>query len=274
MYAMRCNLLLLLILLLPLTGWVQVWIPVTKSDAVACWTYSQNIKEKSYHSSVTWKATVKDNVISRTKKVLFSETYYNERGQSSKIIYFDEENRPKCFTIVKYNSRNLPFEEINFTPDSVLIGGTLYEYNDENMLVSHVSYQGASVTSNYRIERMSDSIVVSEVDSLGKVVSSGSISSIADDQKELVFRRAQSQENPAGDYDILSEITRKHIVGSAEKKVFIYENDKVVKTSVFGHDGEEISSASLEYDQSGNIIRIIERLENDGATNVYMIKYR
>lgn len=222
---------------------------------------------------MTWKVTVKDNVISRTK-VLFSETYYNENGQPSRIVYFGKDNRPKSFVIVKYNSRNLPFEEVNFTADSVMIGGTLYEYDNENMLSSQISYVGNSVTSNYRIERMADSIVVSEVDSLGKVISNGSISSIAADQKELVFRRVQNPEMTSYDYDILSEVTRKHIVGAAEKKVFIYENDKVVKTSVFGHDGEEISSASLEYDRAGNISRIIERREKDGTTNVYMINYR
>lgn len=262
-----------MLLLLSLTVRSQVWIPVTSSDAVSCRNYSRNIKQKSYHSSVTWKVTVKDNLISRTK-VLFSETYYNDNGQVSRVIYFGEGNRPKSFTIVKYNSRNLPLEEINFTPDSVMIGGILYEYNEEDMLSSQISYIGASVTGHYRIERLSDSIVVSEVDSLGKVLSRGSISSIASDQKELVFRRAQVPEKTVDDYDILSEVTRKHIVGVAEKKVFIYENDKVVKTSVYGHDGEEISSASLEYDMSGNISRIIERREKDGATNVYMINYR
>ena len=251
----------------------QVWIPVTASDAVSCEKYSRNIKESALHSSLTWKVTVKDNVISRTK-VLFSETFYNSNGQPSKIIYFGGGNRPSSFTIVKYNSHNLPFEEVNFTADSVMIGGTLYEYNDKNLLISQISYVGSSVTNHYRIEHSTDSIVVSEVDSLGKVISSGSISTIASDQKELVFRRVQRHEKIVGDYDILSEITRKHIVGVAEKKIFIYENDKVVKTAVFDSDNEEISSASLEYDRSGNISRIIERRERDGATNVYMINYR
>ncbi len=270
---MKRFLLTLFVSLLAVAGWSQVWIPVTESDAVSCRNYSQKIKDNSFHSSVTWKVTVKDNIISRTK-VLFSETYYNENGQPSRIVYFGENNRPKSFTIVKYNSRNLPFEEVNFTADSVMIGGTIYEYNNENMLSSQISYVGCSITSNYRIERMADSIVVSEIDSLGKVISNGSISSIATDQKELVFRRAQNPEITNSDYDILSEVTRKHIVGGAEKKVFIYENDKVVKTSVFDRNNEEISSASLEYDRFGNISRIIERREKDGATIVYMINYR
>jgi hypothetical protein len=270
---MRQYLLTLCILIASFATKAQVWIPVTVSDSRSCESYSRSIKENSYHSSVTWKVTVKDNVISRTK-VLFSETFYNENGQPSKIIYFGNGNRPKSFTIVKYNSRNLPFEEVNFTADSVMIGGTLYEYNNENMLQSQISYIGASITSNYRIDRTLDSIVVCEVDSLGKVVSSGYISSITDDQKELVFRRVQNPTPQNGDYDILSEVTRKHIVGSAEKKAFIYEGDKVVKTSVYDHEGDEISSASFEYDRSGNISRIIERREKDGATNVYMINYR
>ncbi len=270
---MRQILLALCLTLLFSTGWSQVWIPVNSSDVVSCRNYSQKIKNNSFHSSVTWKVTVKDNVISRTK-TLFSETYYNENGQPSRIVYFGEGNRPKSFTIVKYNSRNLPFEEVNFTADSVMVGGTLYEYNDNNLLIAQISYLGSSVTSNYRIEHTADSIVVSELDSLGKVISCGSISSIATDQKELVFRRAQNPISPDGDYDILSEVTRKHIVGAAEKKVFIYEGDKVVKTSVFDHVGDEISSASLEYDTLGNISRIIERREKDGATIVYMINYR
>ena len=236
---MKRFLLTLFVSLLSVAGWSQVWIPVTASDAVSCRNYSQKIKENSFHSSVTWKVTVKDNVISRTK-VLFSETYYNENGQPSRIVYFGDGNRPKSFVIVKYNSRNLPFEEVIFTADSVMIGGTIYEYNNDNMLSSQISYVGNSVTSNYRIERMADSIVVSEVDSLGKVISNGSISSIATDQKELVFRRAQNPETTSSEYDILSEVTRKHIVGGAEKKVFIYENDKVVKTSVFDRNNEEI----------------------------------
>lgn len=266
-------LLTLFVSLLSVAGWSQVWIPVTSSDVVSCRNYSRKIKENSFHSSVTWKVTVKDNVISRTK-VLFSETYYNENGQPSRIVYFGDGNRPKSFVIVKYNSRNLPFEEVNFTADSVMVGGTLYEYNDKNMLISQISYVGSSITNHYRIEHKADSIVVSEIDLLGKVISCGSISSIATDQKELIFRRAQNPEMTSSDYDILSEVTRKHIVGAAEKKVFIYENDKVVKTSVFNHNGDEISSASLEYDKNGNISRIIERREMDGATNVYMINYR
>jgi hypothetical protein len=270
---MREIILALCLSLLFSAGWSQVWIPVTPSDVVSCRNYSQKIKENSFHSSVTWKVTVKDNVISRTK-TLFSETYYNKSGQPSKIVYFGENNRIKTYTIVKYNSRNLPFEEVNFSSDSVMLGGTLYEYNDDNMLISQISYVGNSVTNNYRIEHKADSIVVSEVDSLGKVISCGSISSIAADQKELAFRRAQYPANSDADYDILSEVTHKHIVGAAEKKIFIYEGDKVVKTSVFDRNGEEISSASLEYDKFGNISRIIERREKDGATIVYMINYR
>jgi len=270
---MRLILLAVILTLFSITGWAQVWIPVTSSDVASCKSYSQKIKENSYHSSVTWKVTVKDNVISRTKS-LFSETYYNDYGQPVKIMYFGEGNRLRLFTVVKYNSRNLPFEEINFTPDSVMIGGTLYEYNSDNLLASQISYLGSAVTANYRIDRMADSIVVSELDSLGKVISCGSISNIDNDQKELVFRRAQNPAKYSDDYDILSEVTHKHIVGAAEKKVFIYDNDKVVKTSVFARDGEEISSASLEYDIYGNISRIIERRENDGATIVYMINYR
>ena len=270
---MRQILQIVLFVVASLSSWAQVWIPVTDSDTRSCDSYSRSIKEKSYHSSVTWKVTVRDNVISRTK-VLFSETFYNDNGQPSKIIYFGEGNRPESFTVVRYNSRNLPFEEINFSADSVMRGGTIYEYNDENLLTSQISYTGASITSNYRIERKSDSIVVCEVDSLGKVISSGFISTIAADQKELVFRRAQNPIIQSGDYDILSEVTRKHIVGAAEKKFFIYEGDKVVKTSVFNHDDEEISSASFEYDRTGNISRIIERREKDGSTNVYMINYR
>ena len=271
--AMKHWLLTFCVMVVSLACNAQVWIPVTASDARMCTGYSRSIKENSYHSSVTWKVTVKDNVISRSK-VLFSETYYNEAGQPSRIMYFGDGNRPKSYTVVKYNSRNLPFEEVNFTADSIMIGGTMYEYDKNDMLVSQISYIGQSVTSKLSVERMSDSIVVSEVDSLGKIVSCGSISSIANDQKELVFRRAQNPSPATGDYDILSEVTRKHIVGLAEKKVFIYEGDRVVKTSVFDRGDEEISSASLEYDHFGNISRIIERRDKDGATNVYMINYR
>ncbi len=251
----------------------QVWIPVTASDALSCEKCFQSIKNNSVHSSVTWKVTVKDNVISRTK-VLFSETYYNKDGQPNKIIYFGEGNRPKSFTIVKYNSHNLPFEEVYFSMDSTMLGGVLYEYDNNNLLSTQISYSGSSVTSKYRIERTADSIMVAEVDSLDRIVSRGSISTIAYDQKELVFRRAQRPESIADDYDILAEVTRKHIVGAAEAKVFIYENDQVVKTTVFNHEGEEISSASFEYDSLSRISRIIERREKDGTTNVYMINYR
>jgi len=269
---MKQYLLALCFWFVPILSMAQVWIPVTLSDIRSCENYSRSIKGKSFHSSVTWKVTVKDNVISRTK-VLFSETFFNANGQPSKIIYFDEANRPKFFTIVIYSMRDLPLEEINFTNDSVMIGGTIYEYGRDNLLMNQISYLGSSVTSQYRIDRMSDTIIVSEVDSLDRVVSRGSISNSTTDQIELVFRKAQNPEPLIGDYDILSEVTHKHIVGIAEKKVFVYDGDKVVKTSVF-NGGEEISSASFEYNADGNISRIIERREKDGETNVYMINYR
>ncbi len=251
----------------------QVWIPVTASDALSCERFSQNIKAKAYHSSVTWKVTVKDNIISRTK-VLFSETFYNSNGQPAKIIYFGEGNKPKNYTIVKYNSRNLPFEEVKFTADSVMIGGTLYEYNSSNQLVSQIMYLGDSVLCSYEIKHLADSIVVSEVDSRGKIISSGLISSITDEQKELVFRKAVEHEISQNNYDILSEVTQKHIVGNAYEKVFIYDNDQIVKTAIFNNNHEEISSASFEYNISKNISRIIERRDKEGVTNVYMINYR
>ncbi|MCF0206998.1 MAG: hypothetical protein HUK15_06170, partial [Bacteroidales bacterium] len=243
-------------------------------DADFCQKYSQNIKSKQYHSSVTWKVTVKDNIISSRTKNLFSETFYNKEGQPSKIIYFGENNRPKSFTIVKYNARKLPFEEVYFTADSVVTGGKIYEYDSDNLLKSQISYSGEIVTNTYQISRANDSIIVAETDSLNKVVSNGVISALTADQKEVVFRSVENTtENYAG-YDILSEITHKHIVGTARKKSFIYEDGKVAKTSVFNSDNEEISSASLEYDAMGNISRIIERCEKDGSTNVYMINYR
>ena len=270
---MKRALLSIFLTVVALLAYAQVWIPVTASDAVTCRKYSETLKNNSTHSSVTWKVTVKDNVISRTK-VLFSETFYNKSGQPYKIIYFGEGNKPKSYTIVNYNAQNLPFEEIFFTMDSVMTGGVLYEYDSNNLLSNQISYSGSSVTSKYRIERTADSIVVAEVDSLDKVVSCGSISANAMDQKELVFRRAQNPESISDNYDILAEITRKHIVGAAEEKVFVYENDQVIKTVVYNREGEEISSASFEYDRQGNISRIIERREKDGATNVYMINYR
>lgn len=255
------------------TAKAQVWIPVTASDAISCKRYSQNIKNQAYHSSATWKVTVKDNVISRTK-ALFSETFYNRNGQPYKIIYFGEGNRPQTFTIVKYNAQDLPFEEVFFSTDSVMLGGVLYEYDSDNLLSNHIVYQADSVTANYNIKHFSDSIVVTQTNRAGQIISNGLISTTVNDQKELVFRRNNEQVVQKRDYDILNEFTKKHIVGNAAEKIFIYENDQVVKTSVLNNEHEEISSASFEYDRFGNISRIIERRDLDGATNVYMINYR
>lgn len=265
------RLLLVFLFLLPIIAcYSQVWIPVTKSDVEYAKKQAQGNKQQQISKTRMWKFIVKDNAISGNK-YLFSETSYDKNGLATKTEFFNNKKQTTSFTIYKYNSNQLPFEEITFSPDSTPICGVIYEYTQNKLLKKQTNYKGAEITDTYKIERSGDSIYVVEVDSLDRVISYGSITAISDAQNELTIRQAKEKNQNNNNYDILQEIFKKHIIGSACKKDFVYENSRLVKTSIFDSNDKEISSASFEYDKLGIINRIIERNEIEHTTNVYMI---
>ncbi|MBN2777997.1 MAG: hypothetical protein JXR36_10150 [Bacteroidales bacterium] len=260
----------------------QVSVPLTNSDLDDIIREQSFMKSMGIDLSQTWLFMVKDNMIS-SNKLLVSEISYNNAGMPFKMFFFDENNKISNFTIVKYNNNNLPFEEIRFSADSSLINGIMYEYDESNLLKKQYNYNNKSeIISVFDYDRQNDSIYITEFDGNQNIKSTNLIcltkGNLAKIKKIVKLDGNNNQiEKQEFEYDEMSSLRKKNIFENGIKtgyKEFVYNDEgALIKSSYLTNDSELINSTSYEYDNYGNIIRIIERSESDNSTKVFVINY-
>ncbi|MDD2633930.1 MAG: hypothetical protein PHW82_00355 [Bacteroidales bacterium] len=261
----------------------QVSVPLTNKDLNDIRRERDFIKTMNINLSQTWLYMVKDNIIS-SNKLLVSEIVYNTDGLPQKICFFDENRKLNSFTVVKYNKQLLAFEEIRFSADSTLINGIMYEYDKNNLLSKQINYNNkAEIISIIINSRSNDTIYINDYDSNNNlkdasIIILDNISGTDLIKKTLKLdKNSMPVEKQIFEYDEMAALHKKTIFEngvSTGYKHFVYnEEGALVKSSFYDAVSELVSSTSYEYDQYGNLDRIIERAEKDNNTKVFMINY-
>lgn len=261
----------------------QVTVPITAKELG---TYNRNRDLISFMKiglSQTWLYMVKDNVIS-SNRLLVQEIYYNKSGLPEKIFHYDDSQKILSFTIVKYNNQKLPFEEIKFATDSTLLSGAMYEYDENNLLKTQIDYKtNAEIIAVQSYNRSADSIYVSVTDKNGALIYKNIIllseasenalikGMIKKDKNDTVF------EKTVFEYDEFQSLRHKFIYdekNQGTRRVFVYDDQgAMIRTVTYVDNLKILSDSSFEYDEYGNVVRIIDYESENTTTKVYFIKY-
>lgn len=277
------NILLFLTIVLPILAVAQITVPITAKE------YNEHKRNRDLISymeidlSQTWLYMVKDNVIS-SNRLLVQEIYYNKAGLPEKIIHYDENQKLLYFTIVKYNNQHLPFEEIKFDADSTLISGVMYKYDEKGLLQTQIDYiTNAEVIAVQSYMRSKDSIYVSVNDKNGFLIYKNIILLSDTTDNALIKGMMKKDKNDTifektvFEYDEYQSLRHKFIYDEnnhGTSRVFVYnEQGAMIRAVTYGDNLNILSDSSFEYDEFGNVVRIIDYESKNKTTKVYFIKY-
>jgi YD repeat-containing protein len=274
---------LIAVLVLPLVLLSQITVPVNYKELADYKRESDAMKFMKIDLSQTWLFMVKDNIIS-SNKILVQEVYYNSEGLPERILHYDEMQKLKTYTVIKYNNHKLPFEEIDFTADSVLISGILFEYDDNDLLSRQVDYDNkAELIAMQTYQRSNDSIMISVTDKAGNLIYKNLIILSGKIGKEQIKSMTKSDRNNTVfekvmfEYDELQSLSRKFVYDDKNigtRREFVYNDEgALIRTVTYDENSAIHSDSSFEYDNYGNVIRIIDLDSSTGSTKVYFVKY-
>lgn len=261
----------------------QVNIPINKRE------YDNYIREAAIIASMkidlaqTWMYLVKDNLVS-SNKVLVQEVYFTKVGLPEKIFYFNEDNSVNTFSIIKYNFKNLPFEEIRYTADTSLIEGILYEYNRNGFLSKQIFYDNkANIIKTQVYENIGDTIMVT-IYKNDSIILFKDIITFNDDwengtvKKLLKLDRNNTViENTTFVYNefdaIRSKITYDAKNQGVIKEFFYDDNGALIRTVTKTDKGIVLNDSSFEYDSYGNVKTIIDYNPIEKISKLFVINY-
>jgi hypothetical protein len=233
--------------------------------------------------SQTWLYMVRDNIIS-SNKILLQEVYYSKAGTPETVKHYNEKNSVAHFKKIKYNSKNLPFEEISFSTDSSLLGGVMFEYYDNGVLKKQTDYdENANVTVMQEYVRSNDTIYINVYDGKGVFVYRNIMLTEKVSGTTLIKAMYKVDKNnniletTILEYDQLLSLRRKMIYddkNKGTKREFVYDDEgALLRTVTYNESNQTITDSSFEYDSYGNVIRIIEFDRETASTKLYFINY-
>jgi antitoxin component YwqK of YwqJK toxin-antitoxin module len=261
----------------------QVNIPINKRE------YDNYNREAAIIASMridlaqTWLYIVKDNLVS-SNKVLVQEVYFTKAGLPEKIFYFNEDSTVNSFSIIKYNFRNFPFEEIRYTSDSSLIDGILYEYNRNGFLSKQIFYDNkANVIRTLVYENIGDTIMVTSYKNDSIILfkdiiifndgwENGTVKKLLKlDKNNSVIENSTFVYN---EFDaIRSKITYDAKNQGVIKEFFYDDNGAVIRTVTKTDYGIILNDSSFEYDSYGNVKTIIDYNPIEKMSKLFVINY-
>lgn len=261
----------------------QITVPINEKELADFTREREAMSFLGIDLSQTWLYMVKENVIS-TNKILLQEIYYSNAGIPEKIIQYDENQNISSFKTIKYNHKNLPFEEIRFSADSSLLGGVMFEYYENDLLKKQIDYdENAIVISIQEYQRAGDTIFVNVFDANGVFVYRNIMLTESASGTNLIKTMYKVDrinvvlETIVLEYDELLALRRKMIYDEKNKgtrREFVYNDDgSLLRTVTVDDEGSILNDTSFEYDKYGNAIRIIEFDKNTSSTRLYFINY-
>lgn len=261
----------------------QITIPINNKELQTYNREKDIISFLKIDLSQTWLYLVKDGIVS-SNKVLAQEIYFNKSGLASKMLFYNTDKSLNNFIIVNYNSNFLPFEEIKFNADSILISGVMYEYDATGWLHKQTNYDNNNkIVATQIYNRYNDSIVIDIFDEKNVLVYKNTMFFNNSSQDGLIKKMEKSYPNNKHfektlyEYDNVQSLRRKTILNAnviATSKDFIYNEDgALIRTIVQDFDSKIISDTSFEYDSYGNMTRIIETGDDKGISKLYFINY-
>lgn len=264
-------------------GLAQITVPINEKELE---DYTREREAMSYMKidlSQTWLYMVKENIIS-SNKILLQEVYYSKAGTPETVMHYNENHSIANFKKIKYNSKNLPFEEIRFSTDSSLLGGVMFEYYDNGLLKKQTDYdENANITVIQEYVRSNDTIYLNVFDGKGTFVYRNIILTEKVSGAMLIKamykidRNNKILETTILEYDELLSLRRKMIYddkNNGTRREFVYDDDgALLRSVIYNENNEIITDSSFEYDKYGNVIRIIEFDKESASTKLYFINY-
>jgi hypothetical protein len=265
------------------SSFAQITVPINEKELEDYAREREAMSAMKIDLSQTWLYMVKDNVIS-SNKLLLQEVYYSKLGTVETVVNYNENRNITNFKKIKYNNKNLPFEEIRFSSDSSLLGGVMFEYYENGLLKKQTDYdENATVTVMQEYVRSNDTIYVNVYDGKGVFVYRNIMLTETVSGTSLikamykVDRNNNILETTILEYDQLLSLRRKMIYddkNKGTKREFVYDDEGALLRSVtYNENNEIISDSSYEYDKYGNVIRIIEFDKETSSTKLYFINY-
>ncbi|MDD3685876.1 MAG: hypothetical protein PHE56_03820 [Bacteroidales bacterium] len=265
------------------SSFAQITVPINEKELEDYAREREAMSAMKIDLSQTWLYMVKDNVIS-SNKLLLQEVYYSKLGTVETVVNYNENRNITNFKKIKYNNKNLPFEEIRFSSDSSLLGGVMFEYYENGLLKKQTDYdENATVTVMQEYVRSNDTIFVNVYDGKGAFVYRNIMLTETVSGTSLikamykVDRNNNILETTILEYDQLLSLRRKMIYddkNKGTKREFVYDDEGALLRSVtYNENNEIISDSSYEYDKYGNVIRIIEFDKETSSTKLYFINY-
>ena len=265
------------------SSFAQITVPINEKELEDYAREREAMSAMKIDLSQTWLYMVKDNVIS-SNKLLLQEVYYSKLGTVETVVNYNENRNITNFKKIKYNNKNLPFEEIRFSADSSLLGGVMFEYYENGLLKKQTDYdENATVTVMQEYVRSNDTIYVNVYDGKGVFVYRNIMLTETVSGTSLikamykVDRNNNILETTILEYDQLLSLRRKMIYddkNKGTKREFVYDDEGALLRSVtYNENNEIISDSSYEYDKYGNVIRIIEFDKETTSTKLYFINY-
>lgn len=275
-------LLFTLILLLTKSTIGQFIIPFTKSELKQYYAQKDSLSHENIDIAKVWLYNVNGNKVS-SSRILTSEIIYDNNGLPKKIINYDEKQNIKSFTYIKYNNQLLPFEEVKFNADSILLGGVMYEYKD-SLVFRQVGYEYSKIKYiNTYMMRNNNMVIISSNDNNDVIYRSlVDFCDIGGDHNFIIsmIKIGISNDNFEKiivEQDKFLSLTKKYIYDDKDngilKKVFYDNNGKVIKMITYDINNNEIQNSSFEYNERGSVSRVIEYSEIQKQTSVYVINY-
>lgn len=255
----------------------QVRIPINIYEQRSCEREQGIVANRGIVGSQMWLYTVRDNVLSKTKR-LVSAVRYNAKGQPERVDIYDTSGKVDSFVRVRYNRRNLPFEEVVFKNDSTMLGGTLYEYSDDGSLQKQSNYDGRSPQLRVSVfEHKTDTVdvVIFDVNGVQTARQTVSLSRQTHRRQAIAVERIRPETHTPTAADNIAMLTSCRPTCSNASifgKSLIYnEEGDLIRSVACDAAGNVLDDTSFEYDKNGLLSRIINNTAN--TMNVFFINY-
>lgn len=233
--------------------------------------------------SVTKANEIIDNQLTG-QRIDVSRTYYNEAGLAERIIHFDSAGNYSSFSIIKYFENNLPMERIKFSPDSIIIEGTSYKYNDDNLIVEITNYTfPAIVTTQNRYFYENDKTITKRYNRENELLYKNELTFFGNPSEGLIKTSIKSDidghvfETIQYTYNENNRLAEKHLVsdfrGKSRTKFEYNAEGALVKTTINDLLNRKKIITIMQYDDFGNLIKIIDKNEHGEKTNYLTIEY-
>ncbi len=218
------------------------------------------------------------------RRMIVSQIMYNQDGNAETIMYYDSAGNYNGFELISYYENKMPMERIRFSADSVMISGILYEYDEAKLVTKIINYRSPAtlVTESIYIKK-SDKVLIENYDAAKNLIfkEKRHLEINEDSQRYTLIQKSDKEdyifESVYFEYSNGNRASKKQLVSDVRGKMDTYftyshEGALIAKHEKDLIEGTEII-ATFEYDEFGNLTKIIDRNAKGEVVSYLTISY-